>query len=129
MSKSTFSRRSKIPYTVNTPDELPEGLRVLALKALDPGAKVDTIFVVPMQQLASSFGVGRRTSLVPERALIFTDQGVVFVQDNSSEGQLNLMTYIKNEDLFYMRLTLILLYGKLDLWGIRDNQPVRIEFG
>ena len=128
MSKSTFSRRSKIPYTVKTSDELPEGLRELALQEIDPGAEVDTIFVVPMQQLASSFGIGRRTRLVPEGALIFTDQGVLFIQDDSSEGQPGLIAYIKNEDIFYMRMSLILLYGKLDLWGIQDNQPVRIEF-
>jgi hypothetical protein len=128
MSKSTFSRRSKIPYTISTPDELPQGLRKLALQNLETEAKVDTIFVVPMQQLASSFGVGRRTSQVPESALIFTDQGVLFVQNNSFEGQPILSTYIKNEHFCTMRLTLILLYGRLDLVGVQDNQPIKIEF-
>lgn len=128
MSKSTYSRRSKIPYTVSTPDELPEGLRELAHLSLDQGTKVDTIFVVPKQQLASSFGVGRRTNQVPEGALIFTDQGVLFVQNSPFEGQPNLMTFIKYEQFFYMRLTLILLYGRLDLWGIQDNLPIKIEF-
>jgi hypothetical protein len=128
MSKSTFSRRSKIPYTVNTLDEVPDGLRELALQKLEPWAKVDTIFVVPMQQLASSFGVGRRTSLVPESALIFTDQGVLFVRDDGSESQPSLSAYITHDQFSYMRLTLILLYGRLDLWGTQDNQPVRVEF-
>jgi hypothetical protein len=127
MSKSTFSRRSKIPYTINTPEELPQELRELALHKLEPEAEIDTIFVVPMQQLASSFGVGRRTSQVPESALIFTDQGVLFVQNNSLEGQPNLTTYIKNEQFCYTRLTLILLYGKLDLVGVQDDQPIKIE--
>jgi hypothetical protein len=128
MSKSTFSRRSKIPYTVNTLDELPEGLRERTLQKLEPGAEIDTIFVVPMQQLASSFGVGRRTSLVPESALVFTDHGVLFVSDDGSEEKSDLSVYITHDQFSFLRLTLILLYGRLDLWGTQDNQPVKIEF-
>ncbi len=119
---------ASFPYLVNDPDELPTGLQQLARQALTPGEPISTIFVVPAQAFISSFWFGRR--YVPEQALLFTPTGVLHVQDAARRDQAGQVTYLRSEELLYAQISLLLLYGCLELVGrVQDVlSRVTVEF-
>jgi hypothetical protein len=112
------------PYRVNHPSDLPVSLWQSAEQALGPQEPVDSIFVVPAQ-VSSKGWFGLRYA--PEQALLFTSQGVLHVQDGATPGQPAQSTYLRAADLLYAHLSLILLYGRLELAGQVNGTLARIE--
>jgi hypothetical protein len=102
------------PYRVNHPSDLPVSLRQSAEQALESQEPVDSIFVVPAQVSPKGW-LGLRYT--PEQALLFTSHGVLHVQDGAAPGQAAQTTYLRAADLLYAHLSLILLYGRLELAG------------
>jgi hypothetical protein len=102
------------PYQVHNPGDLPVSLRQSAEQALRSQESVHSIFVVPAQIFFKGW-FSRR--YVPEQALIFTAQGVLHIQDGAMPGQPAQATYLPADDLLYAHLSLLLLYGRLELAG------------
>ncbi len=109
---------SSHPYTVPNPGSLPVSLRPAAEQALAGGEPVDLIFVVPAQVAPRGWFGFRR---FPEQALLFTSQGVLHVQAGLPQA-----TYLPAAGLLYAHLSLILLYGRLELAGLANGALTRI---
>lgn len=106
------------PYAVQSPGDLPVSLQPPAEQALEPSEPIQSIFVVPAQTFPHGWFGAR---YVPEQALLFTSQGILHIQDADTLGQPASATYLRAPDLLYARLSLLLLYGQLELVGqVRD---------
>jgi hypothetical protein len=111
------------PYTVQSPGDLPVSLRQSAEQVLEPGAPIQSNFVVPAQPFPHGwFGA----LYVPEQALLFTSQGILHIQDADTPGQPASATYLRALDLLYARLSLLLLYRQLELVGQVSNILTRV---
>lgn len=116
--------RERFPDLIPTPAELPATLRPLAEQALPRQADVWSIFFVPAQTfLQTWFGL----RYVPEQALLFTSQGVLHVQAPADPDQPPSTAYFQAADLLYTRLSLLLLYGRLELIGSVGGDLTRVE--
>lgn len=102
---------------------MPPSLRQPAEQALEPGEPIHSIFVVPAQIFLQGWF---RARYAPEQALLFTSQGVLHVQDAATPGQPASVTYLRAPELVYARLSLLLLYGQLELIGQRGDTVTRI---
>jgi hypothetical protein len=111
------------PYAVQSPGDLPVTLRQLAEQGLEPGEPIQSIFVVPAQIFLHGWF---RARYAPEQALVFTSQGVLHVQDAVTPGQPASVTYLRASDLLYVRLSLLLLHGHLELIGQAGDILTRI---
>ncbi|MEA4910018.1 MAG: hypothetical protein GYA17_08655 [Chloroflexi bacterium] len=111
------------PYTLDSLNELPRPLLGLATRHLPPGQQVEEVLVVPPETYPRSYR--RRPS--PLQALVFTGQGMLHVaagdeQDGPGSGQ-----WIPVDQVFKVRLSLILLYGKLEVWGEHNGKVNKFE--
>jgi len=111
------------PYLVSSLAELPSSLQVAARQALSPTEQPDHIFMVPAQSFFRSW-LSRR--YVPPQALLFTAQGVLHVQEAASPGEPAPATYLQGDDLLYIQLHLLLLYGRLELVGLANGALTRV---
>jgi len=119
-----FARRTEHPYRAKTVADLPGTLRQLAGQSLGPDEPANAIFVVPPQMFLRNWWGGLRH--VPEQALLFTSQGVLHIQRAASPGQIGQTTYLRGDQLVYAHLSLLLLYGRLELVGQLRGALVRI---
>ncbi|GAB4446463.1 MAG: hypothetical protein Fur0044_42640 [Anaerolineae bacterium] len=111
------------PYLVSSLAELPSSLQVAARQALSPTEQPDHIFMVPAQSFFRSW-LSRR--YVPPQGLLFTAQGVLHVQEAASPGEPAQATYLRGDDLLYVQLRLLLLYGRLELVGLANGALTRV---
>jgi len=121
---NTFSRRREHPYQAKNLTDLPVELRQLAERSLGLDGQVDLIFVVPPQVFPGSSWGGPR--YVPEQALLFTPLGVLHVQSTAAPRQAGQATYLHGAELVYARLSLLLLYGRLELAGLVNGVLSRV---
>ena len=111
------------PYLLNEINQLPEGLLVLAKKYLPDNQPVKGIFVIPPDSIPK----GSRRRILTLEALIFTHQGILHLAEPDKTGRGGSGIWIAGEDILMTRLSLILLYGKLEIWGVRQQQALKIE--
>jgi hypothetical protein len=112
------------PHKVNAVTELSEVLCQQARQYLPAGEQVDLIFVVPRSYRAN-FGYSPRFQ--PEQALLFTESGVLSIQEEDLDGELPAAVFVKPGELVSMTVSLILLYGKLEIIGAgADGQRLEI---
>lgn len=124
--KGGFARRPEHPYRVASLVSLSDELQQLAGQALPPGDAISAIFVIPEQMLPRDWtGVGG-IHRVPEQALLFTAHGVVHAQVSAPDEQLAQARYLSGDHLFYARLFMILVYGRLELYGAVDGSLIQI---
>ena len=116
--------RASFPYKGKTLDDLPASLRQLAEPALGPKESINSIFVAPAQWFAGRSWFGGR--YVPDQALLFTPGGVLHVQAPVPRGQEARVTYLRGDDLLYAQLSLLLLYGRLELAGQVSGALARV---
>jgi hypothetical protein len=103
--------------------ELPANLRLAILGSpWLAEEQVTSIFFVPPQTFSGDWA-GLRD--MPEQALLFTPQGVLHVQASTSGGPAR-TAYLRGADLVYVHLSLLLLYGRLELAGEVDGSLVRV---
>ena len=119
-------RRTDHPYRAETLNDLPDGLRPLAEQSVIPGDPIETIFVVPERYLSQHWGEPGGMRRVPEQALLFTARGALHVQGENLPGQPAQATYLPGCDLLYAHLSLVLLYGRLELCGIANDALAHI---
>jgi hypothetical protein len=118
-----FARRTEHPYLVESLQDLPDRLRQLAEQALEPKDLVETIFVMPAQSLPRNFGGRGGMHLAPERALLFTAQGLLYVQGEAPPKKADQVVALRGDQILYARLTLILLYGQLEFYAVVGKTP------
>lgn len=121
-----FARRTEHPYLVDSLADLPADLRQLAEQTLEPNELVDTIFVVPPQTMPKNIEGRGGMHRVPEQAILFAADRILHVQAAEKPGAPGQAPWITTDQLFYVRLILILLYGRLELYGVDDGALKRI---
>jgi hypothetical protein len=120
------SRRTPPPYLVNNLEDLPLGLRQLAKQTLAAKEPAVTIFVVPKQMISKKLeGLGGMRS-VPDQALIFTTDGLLHILGSSKPDHPGQTAYLRGDSLIYAHLSLILLYGRLELCGTHNGALTKI---
>ena len=114
------------PYQVDRVSDLPEKLRHLAEPVLPLAGSVETIFVIPGQMQSKKFGGFGGMHWVPEQALLFSTQGVVYVQAGKSADEVGQANYLPADNLLYARVSLVILYSRMEMCGIVDDKMKRI---
>jgi hypothetical protein len=123
---SALPRRTEHPYRAKTLEELPGGLFALAEQTLPADDPVEKIFIFPGQMLSKKMdGVGGQ-HWVSEQALLFTQRGVVHVKAGKSAGEPGQAAYLTGSSLLYAKISLILLYGKMEICSAVDDQASSI---
>ncbi len=119
-------RRPEHPYRAKTLEELPVRLRSLAAQTLLPDDPAEDIFVIPEQMLSKSKdGIGG-LHWVPEQCLLFTQRGVVHAQAGKSGDEMGQASYLAGSSLLYAQMSLILLYGRMEICGAVNGEMSRI---
>jgi len=95
----------------------------MARQALPGGQVCEEIFVVPAQP----FPRGRRQAWTPRQALLFAADGLLKLAEPEPPDQADEATWVAAEDILLLRLTLILLYGRLEIWSWQGDRAARIE--
>lgn len=129
-SKGGFARRPEHPYRVASLDHLSSELQQLASLALPAAEEVRAIFVVPEQMLSRDWsGIGG-IHRVAAQALIFTPKGVAHAQASLPDEAPGRAIYLRGDQLFYLRLIMILVYGRIELYGVVEGslQQVVVEY-
>ena len=125
------SRRSAHPYLVAGLAELPDDLQPLAgQQALESGGPPEAIFVVPQQLLPQRLDNKEILLRLPAQAPLFKEDELVYLRAADDSGQPGQVISLRAERLFYARLTLILLYGRLEFYGLEDGalNCIRVEY-
>jgi hypothetical protein len=106
------SQATLMPYAVATLADLPGSLQQAARQSVGSAIKPSLICVFPSRtRLKNQTG----WEYVDEQALLFTQEGVFQVQAASPANPAARITYLRAADLLYARLSLILMYGRLEL--------------
>jgi hypothetical protein len=119
-------RRTEHPYRAKTLDELPAGLRLLAEQTLIPDDPADKIFIIPGQMLPRKIGGVMGLHWIPEQALLFTQRGVIHVQAGKSGDETGRANYLMGSSLLYAQMSMILLYGRLEICAAVNDEIARI---
>lgn len=112
------------PYRADDLSALPESLRGAAKAALPVGTKSVSALVMPTDYRSSEESEDAHP--VPEQALVFTDSGVLHVQASLTGEAAPSTVYIQPENLLYLKSSHILLYGRLELFGSVQSEPVKL---
>lgn len=108
------------PYLVENMADLPEELGQAVRDAPWLPEEIGSMFVVPPQAFMEGWF---RRRYVPEQALLFTPDGVGHVQAPDEADGAARLTYLLAAGLLYARLSLLLLYGRLELFGRVNDGP------
>ncbi len=111
------------PFFLNTIDQLPESLLELVNSYLPSDQVVQGIFVVPPETYSRGF----RPHLNPLQALIFTHLGILHITASFKRGQPGDGVWISADEIMMIKLSLILLYGKLEIFAVQNGQVASIE--
>lgn len=122
-SKPIPSGLASHPYTVRSISDLPEELQDQAGKYLPAGEQVPDLFIIPRAIHPSQYHSPR---FQPEQALLFTNHGVLSIQESDLNGNIPNPIYIRAESLISMQVSLILLYGRLEIIGANNGSSERI---
>jgi hypothetical protein len=114
-------RRREHPFLAKNLEAMPAGLKELARQTLKPDELAQTIFVIPEQMMPKKFGGLGGAHLVPDQALLFTSSGIIHVQVGKSTVEMEQSQYMPGNSLLYLRISLVLLYGQIELYGVANN--------
>ncbi|PKO12917.1 MAG: hypothetical protein CVU39_21655 [Chloroflexi bacterium HGW-Chloroflexi-10] len=116
---------SSHPIFLFSTEDLPPVLRGMANEALPAEQTCQGIMLVPADVYPRS--LSRRVN--PQQALIFTEAGVLQVAGPGKKGQPAKTQWIPVDQILKLRLSMILLYGRVEIWGVlRSNgQVVKID--
>jgi len=122
-ARSSISSR---PYELKSIDQLPTGLLNSIKRHSLANQSIEGIFVIPAQSIHSAH-MGNQT---PLQALVFTDKGMFHVTETSLSRELEGVLWVSAEGIISIKISLILLYGKLEIWffDLGQNSKVEIEF-
>lgn len=114
---------SHLPQVLSDVEELPPALLELFKKKIKIKTKINLLIYIPPQRFLKRF-IGSR--FVPEQVLLFTGNKVLQIQGKYEEQSEGTVKIIKAGDIAYIRMQLLLLYGKIDIFqshnGNIDNK-------
>ena len=107
------------PSLLRRISELPPELQSLALKSTLAGEEIKQIISFPPQ-------IHRGNHYVPKQALLFTPSGVLHILGSIWPEQEPTIAYLRVSGLMYVKVTLILLYGFLEIVAQGTTSPTRL---
>jgi hypothetical protein len=116
VTKPGFDRHA---FPLNNIGELPSDLRPLSLTELADRESIHTIIVFPAQ-------IQRGWHYVPKQALLFTATGVIHILASIWPGQEPQVTFLNGCGLMYLKASLLLLYGYLEIVAQGPDTPIRL---
>jgi len=125
-SKGGFARRPEHPYRIKSLADLSDGLRRLAEQVQPYAETINSIYVIPEQMLSRDWSGLGGIHRVPEQALLFTPHGVIHVQAGETMAEIGHAQYLPGDRLLYARLIIVLIYGRIELVGVIDDNLTRI---
>ena len=113
----------RYPSVLKNAADLPEELRTSSLGTLVANQAIRTIISFPAQ-------IQRGWFYVPKQALLFTDRGVIHSLSSLWPNQEPQVNTLDGSSLLYMRVTLSLLYGNLEIaaQGVDSPAKITVEF-
>jgi len=118
------TQATPLPYAVPSLADLPGSLKQAAGLFVDAIEQPASICVFPGRTVLKNW-VGWEN--IPEQALLFTDKAVIHLQAAASPGQPARTVFLHAADLLVARLSLILMYGRLELVD-QNLSRVVVEF-
>jgi hypothetical protein len=116
LNKRGFDRHASVLRHIS---KLPFELQSPAVSELATCEAIQSIVAFPPQ-------IQRGWHYVPKQALLFTDTGVTQLLASIWPDQEPQVTSLKGGDLMYMKITLLLLYGFLEIVAQGANSPIRL---
>ncbi|HSL44193.1 MAG TPA: hypothetical protein VK897_12225 [Anaerolineales bacterium] len=116
VNRRGFDRHASVLRDVS---ELPAELQSQALADLSSHEAILTIVAFPPQ-------IQRGWNYVPRQALLFTATGVIHILASIWPGEEPQTTSIMGRDLLSLRVTLVLLYGFIEMIAQGENAPMRV---
>lgn len=116
VTKRGFDRHASRLKNVS---ELPIELQSPAVTALAARGDIQTIIVFPPQ-------IQRGWHYVPKQALLFTATGIIHLLASIWPEQEPQVTCLNGCGLMYLKATLLLLYGYLEIVGQGQDAPIRL---
>jgi hypothetical protein len=107
------------PSLLQNVSDLPAELQSPTVTALAAGVAIQTIIAFPPQ-------IQRGWHYVPKQALLFTSTGVIHLLASIWPGQEPQVTQLKGCGLMYMKASLLLLYGFLEIVAEGHAAPARL---
>jgi len=98
----------RYPSVLKNVSDLPTELQSTAVMTLAASAALQTIIAFPPQ-------IHRGWHYVPKQALLFTPTDVIHIMAAIWPGEEPQLTYINGRGLMYMKVTLLLLYGYVEI--------------
>ena len=99
--------------------ELPAELQSPSLAALAAGESIQVIIYFPAQ-------IQRGWNYTPRQALIFTASGAIHVLASIWPDEEPYISHIRQNGLMYMRISLLLLYGQIEIVAQGEKSPNQI---
>ena len=121
MIENQFNRSSH-PFLLPNVDDAPDILLKQIRSILSKEEEISGIFVIPQEVYIRGF----RWETNPLQALVFTQNGVLQVFGFDTRHKIKKAIWISNNSVIKMKLSLVLLYGKLEIWGVTDGQELKI---
>lgn len=108
------------PLMVKNICDLAPDLQSSEVAALAAREDIQTIIAFPPQ-------IHRGWHYIPKQALLFKSAEVIHLLASIWPDHEPQVTLLKGSDLLYMEVTLILLYGYLEISALGDNTPTRLS--
>jgi hypothetical protein len=108
------------PSVLQNVSDLPSELQSATVMRLAEMEEIQTIIFFPPQ-------IQRGWHYIPKQAMLFLPTGVIVLQASVWPDEEPHVTSLKSRDLIYVKVTLILLYGFLEIVAQGQDSPVRLE--
>jgi len=107
------------PSVLRRVADLPVELQSSLVDSLAASDNIQTIIAFPPQ-------IHRGWHYVPKQALLFSPQGLMHVQASIWPGEEPQVTYVQGSGLMVVRVSLLLLYGFLEIVAQGEGAPTRL---
>ena len=104
---------------LNSISELPIDLRTPALAGFAARDPIHTIILFPPH-------IQRGWHYIPRQVLLFNSKDLLHLRDSIWPNQEPQLTHLAGRDILYMRVTLLLLYGYLEIVAAGSQSPIRL---
>jgi hypothetical protein len=108
------------PSILNNVSELPAELQSLNVADIAAEGPIQSIISFPQQ-------IHRGHHYVPKQALLFSPTDVIHIQSSIWPDHEPEVTHLRGQGLMYMQITLILLYGLLEIVAQGNSTPTRLS--
>jgi hypothetical protein len=108
------------PVVLKNITDLPLELQSPATTTISTGETLQTIIAFPAQ-------IHHGWHYVPKQALLFIPSGVIHIMASIWPDHEPRVTRVNSRELFYIKITLMLLYGSLEIIALGDDLPTHLH--